>query len=334
MYCYRCGKQLPDESVYCGFCAARLTAESPATNKPDMQSGIEQGSRPKLNKIPLILGATVIVAAAAWAVWAGLPVLGLFATPAPVVAPVAPIAPAYTAQPSAAPVYTAPPSAAPAAPAYTAPPSAAPAAPVYTAPPSAAPAAPAYAAPPSAAPAAPAYAAPPSAAPAVPANPAQPSAVTANTYPPLTCEGLRREKTPMRYNVNAWDAASYKGDFEIGGTKYYSGIGLFLTKSQISNRYGKDEVVYSIPEGYDTASFIIGPDSNWGYSPDSGESRVTVLGDEAALYDSGWFDYSFQDTAALAIGGYRKLTITIEQTTGTKGTLNIVLGNFILERVN
>ena len=167
----------------------------------------------------------------------------------------------------------------------------------------------------------------------LPSAPAASVAPTPVPYPDLSVENLYRERTPHRYHVNRWNANSYKGDFMIGGKRYYSGLGLFLVRSQIDSAgYGMDEVVYLIPDGYDMVSFVIGPDSYWGNSRESGQTRVTIHADNQIIYDTGWFGNTFIDTVSLEIGNSERLRIVLEQTRGSQGTLNIVFGDFSISR--
>ncbi len=80
MYCYNCGKQLPDGSAFCAFCRARLADEPGAGGeKPRKKVGTAGGDKAPFHKkrylVPLIIGVISVLIIASLVVFVIVPIL-------------------------------------------------------------------------------------------------------------------------------------------------------------------------------------------------------------------------------------------------------------------
>lgn len=136
-------------------------------------------------------------------------------------------------------------------------------------------------------------------------------------------------ESPKRYHLNQWDTSGFSGAFNIDGTEYSRGIGMYISSSQLAtDEIGTAVAVYQIPEGFNAVSFILGAQSNWDYSAKSGTFCVSVYADDISVYNSDWNNYQYSDSIDIGLPADSKLlTIKLEEIEGSAGTLNIVLAN-------
>jgi hypothetical protein len=131
-----------------------------------------------------------------------------------------------------------------------------------------------------------------------------------------------------------WSSRTFDGPFSISGQLYEHGIGMFVPSSSISATRGSQTVKYTLEKQYSLLRFDLGVYDSVGNSADFGNFRIviTINGDtDDPVYDSGRNDYKFYEKGIeVDIQECDTMSITISQDKGTKGTLNVIMGNALL----
>lgn len=122
--------------------------------------------------------------------------------------------------------------------------------------------------------------------------------------------------------------------FTIGDKHYENGIGMFILKSRITQKQGTMTLTCNLDDDYDKLMFDLGNDANLQYGAGYGKFRIQVYCDSDRndpAYDSGLNEYDFTDMGVVVnISGCKKLIIKLTEQKGTKGTINVVLGDIRL----
>lgn len=128
-----------------------------------------------------------------------------------------------------------------------------------------------------------------------------------------------------------WSSEKYNGEFNIDGTTYDHGLGMFIASSEISDKRATKALVIDLGGMYNTFITSYGAEKNWdfGNSKERGSYRINIKVDGVTVHagegrsgpDGGVKDVTVNVTGA------QTLTIELTQRKGSRGTLNIVLGD-------
>ena len=142
---------------------------------------------------------------------------------------------------------------------------------------------------------------------------------------------------PENTYINSWQSQSYSGPFTIGGEEETSGFGIYVLSSSIEGENGQASIVMKVPKNAVGYSCSIAAENNWcfGSPSDYGTYKVQIditneQGNLIYTNSYGYFDYEnleyieFEEIPEES----NTLTITLEETKGSQGTLNVVLGDF------
>jgi hypothetical protein len=143
------------------------------------------------------------------------------------------------------------------------------------------------------------------------------------------------------YYLGQWSATSHTGNFSVynGGTGdnasgvlYTHGLGWFIKKSEFAGDTDKRALTFATKGLYDTLTFDMGVDKEWGFdtAKDCGSYQILVFVDDEAdpVYKSDMVNYSYYKTGiTVDVKGAQKVKIRLVEKKGTKGSLNVVLGN-------
>lgn len=134
--------------------------------------------------------------------------------------------------------------------------------------------------------------------------------------------------------LQKWKFTSGEHDFKIGDKVYANGIGMFIPKKSITQTQGTWAMKFELEGKYNKLRFDLGIDSALDYGTGYGKFRIRIYCDSDTndpVYDSTLKEYSFTDLGKeVDITGCETLIIKLTEAKGTKGTLNVVLGNIRL----
>jgi hypothetical protein len=146
-------------------------------------------------------------------------------------------------------------------------------------------------------------------------------------------ENLELEEDSKYLFIGAWDFQDGMA-FSIGEQSYNKGIGMYVRSKDIKSEKNSISAVWYLEKDYHKISFDLGCESNLQYGAEGqyGTYQVTVYADDTLVWDSGQNDYQYT-----SIGqevdipeDSTELTVTLTETKGVNGTLNIVMGSFKL----
>ncbi len=128
-----------------------------------------------------------------------------------------------------------------------------------------------------------------------------------------------------------WSSERYSGEFNIDGTTYDHGLGMYIPSSAITDVRATKTLVIDLGGQYNTFITDYGAERNWDYgnSADRGSYRITIKVDGVTAYTGDGLsgpDGGVKDVR-VNVTGAQTLTIELTQRKGSKGTLNIVLGD-------
>lgn len=154
---------------------------------------------------------------------------------------------------------------------------------------------------------------------------------TPRPSPYYTARDIQIIEKPYSYSIGKWQDVSYEGDLHMNGKVYKNAIGMYINHSEIpSGQEGGTQIIYAIGDECKKFICIVGAEDQWDYGPSSeyGTYRVSFYGDNSGLlYSTDWHDYQFVDHVNIDISKDDVLTIILNETKGSEGTLNIILGD-------
>ncbi len=150
---------------------------------------------------------------------------------------------------------------------------------------------------------------------------------------------LQPVEVPSRYYIDRWTNTAYMGDFMalIGDeARQVSGIGWFVPSSSIDSKeegaQGQVSAAYDLGGQYKKLTFLVSSDQVWTDGAQAGTYNLAVATDGETVYETGWCDHTTSLTdITVDLTGCQRLTFTLTQRRGSKGTLNIVMGELALE---
>ncbi len=133
---------------------------------------------------------------------------------------------------------------------------------------------------------------------------------------------------------------NYKGNtdpFTMNQKVYTKGLGMFVPSSEITDIKGSKTAAWYLNGDYDRISFDLGCEQSFGYDirEKFGSYKITIWADDAVVWQSERLDYQDNlENITVQLGDdCARLQIKFEAYKGTNGTLNIVMGNFKLYKV-
>ncbi len=133
-------------------------------------------------------------------------------------------------------------------------------------------------------------------------------------------------------SVGEWDVSKNR-PFQNANQTFDSGLGMFLPSKSISEEWGNDEMVYNLGGIYETISFYLFVDTegSYGISSEYGMFEIRIYADGEKIYDSDHMYYDDADEVTKILPqGTLQLKIQLIQKKGSKGTLDVVMGDFFL----
>ncbi len=140
--------------------------------------------------------------------------------------------------------------------------------------------------------------------------------------------------------INASDApnkgfykAAWKDDkaLTIADKAYEHGIGWFIPSSSIAESSASASVKYALDGKYDLLRFDLGVDANMDYGDGYGTFRITIYADDEEVYDSDKQEYDYTEYGTeVDLKGCDTMKIVLTEKKGSKGTINVVLGDMRL----
>jgi len=123
--------------------------------------------------------------------------------------------------------------------------------------------------------------------------------------------------------------------FQNANQTYDSGLGMYLPSDSISESWGNDEMTYNLSGMYESIQFDIFIDtesSAYGISSEYGSFEIRMYADGTKIYetDQSFYDDFYDDIIKILPEGTLQLKIQLIQKKGTKGTLDVVIGDFFL----
>jgi len=136
--------------------------------------------------------------------------------------------------------------------------------------------------------------------------------------------------------IGEWNVTNAR-PFQNANQVYTSGLGMFIPSKEIAKEWSNDEIVYNLQGLYEKIQFdlFVDTEGSYGISSEYGyyDIRMYANGDEifnSRLDEYMFYDDIIDDQVVMLPQGTTQLKIWITQKKGTKGTLDVVLGDFRL----
>ncbi len=127
--------------------------------------------------------------------------------------------------------------------------------------------------------------------------------------------------------------ATWKDDkaLTIADKAYEHGIGWFIPSSTIRESSASASVKYALEGKYNLLRFDLGVDANMDYGEGYGTFRITIYADDEEVYDSDKQEYDYTEYGTeVDLKGCDTMKIVLTEKKGSKGTINVVLGDIRL----
>lgn len=161
--------------------------------------------------------------------------------------------------------------------------------------------------------------------------------VTANPTPDIGfiyIDDIVAQKKFATLYIGHWDYRSKTDSFVMNEKTYNNGLGMFILSGDIKESRASKSASWDLDNKYNKASFDLGSDQAMQYGVEDryGKYRIEIFADGRAVYDSGYFIYKdVAENVQVDLGSECKIMkIELTQYKGSRGTLNVVLGNFKL----
>ena len=142
---------------------------------------------------------------------------------------------------------------------------------------------------------------------------------------------ITKEFAAAKLFVDEW-TPSYS--FTCGDRKYQHGLGMWIPAKYMKNGEERDTITYALNGMYSKIQFDLFTDSDGAYGTVDkyGSYQIKIYADKQMIYDSKtmYYDGIINDIEIMLPTGANELTIELFQAKGEYGTLDTVLGNFIL----
>lgn len=164
-----------------------------------------------------------------------------------------------------------------------------------------------------------------------------PGDIASPTPPPEVItylDTLTPTKTQNSFFLKKWKFQSGDESLTIGDTVYEHGIGMYIPNKSITQSQGTWSMEFDLNGIYSKLRFDLGVDAKLQYGEGYGKFRIRVYcnsDDNDPAYDSEFQEYKYTDLGReVDITGCDKLIIKLTEIKGSKGTINVVLGNICL----
>ena len=134
---------------------------------------------------------------------------------------------------------------------------------------------------------------------------------------------------------NNWQFGGEAKPFKIAGQTYSKGIGMFVRSKNIEGeKTASISSIWELDRDYHKMSFDLGCEETLQYGSEDkyGTYQVTIYSGTQEIWASGQNDYKFTavGTEIEIPEGTKFITVTLTQTKGLNGTLNVAMGSFKL----
>lgn len=144
---------------------------------------------------------------------------------------------------------------------------------------------------------------------------------------------VAQEFEVAKLHVGEWDV-SQKRPFQNANQTYESGLGMYLPSKSISESWGNDTMTYNLSGMYEKIQFdvFVDTEGSYGISSEYGSFEIKMFADGTKIYetDQAFYDDFFDDITKILPASTLQLKIQLIQKKGTKGTLDVVIGDFFL----
>jgi len=133
-------------------------------------------------------------------------------------------------------------------------------------------------------------------------------------------------------STGQWNVSKQR-PFQNANQTYDSGLGMFLPSKSISEEWGNDSMTYNLNGLFEKIEFDLFVDTEgaYGISSEYGMYEIVIYADGEKIYDSDHMYYDDMDEVTKILPeGTLQLKITLIQKKGSKGTLDVVMGDFFL----
>jgi len=133
-------------------------------------------------------------------------------------------------------------------------------------------------------------------------------------------------------STGQWNVSKQR-PFQNANQTYDSGLGMFLPSKSISEEWGNDSMTYNLNGLFEKIQFDLFVDTEgaYGISSEYGMYEIVIYADGEKIYDSDHMYYDDMDEVTKILPeGTLQLKITLIQKKGSKGTLDVVMGDFFL----
>jgi hypothetical protein len=174
------------------------------------------------------------------------------------------------------------------------------------------------------------------------ATPTPPPAATIKYVDEFDTADITKSHTDWKnYYLGKWTANSHNANFSIfnggsgtdaAGVDYEHGLGWFVKSSDFDGSSARRALTFKTNGAYSTLSFDMGVDHKWLFADaeDCGTYRILIFvdGQDEAIFTTDWVNYNYYKTGIeVDVTGAQEVKIRLEQKKGSKGSLNVVLGN-------
>ncbi len=150
-----------------------------------------------------------------------------------------------------------------------------------------------------------------------------------------TAKDLMMTLQPARLYIDKWETSGYTGDFVNNGYNFKHGVGMYIpSKSIPKNGTASTKLGYWLAGGYNQVYFNLCTDTNWTAGPNGGKYRIKCYVNGSMVHDTGFNDYTYSEKIKLDVTGADDLVIELEQKKGIDGTLNVILGEFEINKLS
>lgn len=152
----------------------------------------------------------------------------------------------------------------------------------------------------------------------------------------FTAKDLSVTVQPIRLFYDKWDASSgYDGDFVNDGYHFKHGIGWYIPSKTIANgSTGSTQLGLWLGGEFNEVYFNACTDTEWTPAYDGGTYRIICYVNGTVVHDTGFNDYTYSEEIKLDVSGANDLVIELQENKGSQGTLNVILGEFEINKLS
>jgi hypothetical protein len=168
----------------------------------------------------------------------------------------------------------------------------------------------------------------------------EPTPIVASTATPVPTpeedpfdyiDDVQVTKNEPTFYFHHWNLTNYTEAFKTKSGTYTNGIGMYIPFKRIVHDQASLSEAYSLGGKYNKISFDLACETEMGcydIKDKFGSYKVTITADGKEVFNSNWRDYDYAgENLGGNIEGCSRLEITLRQRKGSKGTLNVVMGN-------